>query len=130
MGIDPADHDEMAAMATKIMAEVVDTMRHRAAEVSEGAAARLSQRTRNARPVSVRPLASLEAAELAGTTTVRWRHGLVATIDHHDARVVLRLPDRTMTFPGPARRLFRRFIVGSSLMRIPCQALTALTRRC
>src|SRR5688500_15103833 len=42
MGIDPVDRDEMAAMATKIMAEVVDTLRHRAAEVSEGAAARLS----------------------------------------------------------------------------------------
>jgi hypothetical protein len=31
-----------------------------------------------------------QAAELAGTTTVPWRHGLIATIDHHAGRVVLR----------------------------------------
>ena len=30
---------------------------------------------------------------------VQWRHGLVATIDYSDGRVVLRLPDKVMTFP-------------------------------
>jgi ribosomal protein L16 Arg81 hydroxylase len=106
MGIDPTDHGSMAAMATKIMAEVADTMRHRAAEISAGGAARLSQRhAERTRPVPVRPLASLDAAEHGGTTTVTWRRGLVANTDHHADRVVLRLPDRTITFPtscGPA----------------------------
>jgi hypothetical protein len=106
MGIDPADHGTMAAMATKIMTEVADTMRFRAAEVTAGAAARMSrQHAERTRPVPVRPLASMEAAEHAATSTVRWRRGLVANIDHYADRVVLRLPDRTITFPtscGPA----------------------------
>jgi hypothetical protein len=51
------------------------------------------------RPVAVRPLATLEALESADTTGVQWRHGLVATIDSSDGRVVLRLPDKVMTFP-------------------------------
>jgi hypothetical protein len=51
------------------------------------------------RPVSVRPLATLEASESADTTSVQWRRGLVATIDSSDGRVVLRLPDKVMTFP-------------------------------
>ena len=135
VGIDPADHDEMTAMATKIVAQVVDTMRHRAAEVSEGAAARLSQRhAERTRPVSVRPLAALEAAELAGTTTVRWRHGLVATIDHHDVRVVLHLPDRTMTFPescAPAVQALHRGLIADadSLPVLDRADATVLIRR-
>ena len=32
-------------------------------------------------------------------STVRWRHGLVATIQRRGGRVLLRLPDRTMSFP-------------------------------
>ena len=106
MGIDPADHGTMAAMANKIMTEVADTMRFRAAEVTTAAAARMSQQhAERTRPVPVRPLASMEAAEHAATSTVRWRRGLVANIDHYADRVVLRLPDRTITFPtscGPA----------------------------
>jgi ribosomal protein L16 Arg81 hydroxylase len=135
MGIDPADHDEMAAMATKIAAEVVDTLRHRATEVSEGAAARLSQRhAERTRAVSVRPLASLEASELAGTTTVRWRHGLVATIDHRAGRLVLRLPDRTMTFPescAPAVHALHRGLIADadSLPGLDRADATVLVRR-
>jgi ribosomal protein L16 Arg81 hydroxylase len=106
MGVDPSDHGAMAAMATKIMAEVADTMRHHAADVSAGAAERLSQRhAERTRPVAIRPLASLDAAAHAGTTTVAWRRGLVANADHYADRVVLRLPDRMITFPtscGPA----------------------------
>jgi hypothetical protein len=101
MGIDPSDHGAMAALATKIMAEVADAMRHRAADISAGAAERLSWRhAERTRPVAVRPLAALDAAEHAGTTTVAWRRGLVATTDHHADRIVLRLPDRTITFPA------------------------------
>ena len=106
MGIDPSDHGAMAAIATKVMAEVADTLRHRAAEVGEGAAARLSQRhAERTRPVAVRPLASLDAVAHAETATVRWRRGLIATTEHRADRVVVRLPDKVITFPtscGPA----------------------------
>ncbi|CAN5601583.1 hypothetical protein BH11ACT6_BH11ACT6_39560 [soil metagenome] len=100
LGIDPTDRGAMAAIATKAMAEVTETFRQRAAEVSEGSAARLSQRhAQRTRPIAVRPLASLAAAEQAGAVPVLWRHGLVAYLHHHEDRVVLQLPDRTITFP-------------------------------
>jgi hypothetical protein len=44
-------------------------------------------------------LATLGAAERAGEISVRWRHGLIGTPQLVGDRVVLRLPDRTMTFP-------------------------------
>ncbi len=101
IGTDPTDQDEMIAMVTKVMAEVVDTLRDEASTLSGGAAAQLVHRHADrTRPVSVRPLASLRACEAAGTATVRWRHGLVATVDQSDGRVVLRLPDKVMTFPA------------------------------
>jgi ribosomal protein L16 Arg81 hydroxylase len=100
MGIDPADHDEMAATATKTVAELVDTLRQRTDDLGSGAASRLSKRhAERTRPVPVRPLATLDAAGQAGTTRVAWRRGLIATTDVVDGRAVLRLPDRTMTFP-------------------------------
>ena len=102
MGTDPTDRHEMVAAATKIMAELAETLRDHAATLSEDAATRLAQRYADrTRPVAVRPLASLGAAERAATTRVRWRHGLVATIEYRGGRVVLRLPDRTMSFPEP-----------------------------
>ena len=101
IGTEPTDQDEMIATVTKVMAEVVDTLRDEASTLSGGAAAQLVQRhAERTRPVSVRPLASLRACEDAGTATVRWRHGLVATLDQSDGRVVLRLPDKVMTFPA------------------------------
>jgi ribosomal protein L16 Arg81 hydroxylase len=100
MGSDPTDPDLMTATATKVMAEMVDTLRDQACMLSDQAASRLSLRhAERTRPVSVRPLASMKATELAGTVTVRWRHGLIATIGHADGRVVLHLPGKTMTFP-------------------------------
>jgi hypothetical protein len=100
MGIDPADHGAMAAVATKIMSEVADTMRHRAAEVTDDAGRRLSRRhAERTRPVAVRPLASVAGAERADATSVVWRRGLVADVHRYADRVVLRLPDRTITFP-------------------------------
>jgi hypothetical protein len=100
MGIDPADRDEMASLTTKITAEVVDTLRYRAAEVGDTTAARLSRRHADrTRPVPVRPLASFAASQHAAATAVAWRHGLIATIQERDHKLVLHLPDRTMTFP-------------------------------
>ena len=56
------------ATVTKVMAEMVDTLRDEASALSGGAAAQLTQRhAERTRPVSVRPLASLAAAEPAGT---------------------------------------------------------------
>jgi ribosomal protein L16 Arg81 hydroxylase len=100
MGIDATNRDEMAATTSKIVAQVVDAVRDRAADLSAGAAARLSDRhAESTRPVAVQVLATLEAAELAGAISVQWRHGLIGTRSIDNGRVVLRLPDRTMTFP-------------------------------
>jgi ribosomal protein L16 Arg81 hydroxylase len=100
LGRDPNNQDEIVATVTKVMAEVVGALRDEAAVVSAGAATQLiyghAERTR---PVAVRPLAAFDASESAGTTRVRWRRGLVAAIKHADGRVVLRLPDKVMTFP-------------------------------
>ena len=100
LGRDPTDQDDIIATVTKVMAEVVDALRDDAATVSAGAAAQLIQRHgAQTRPVAVRPLATLEASESAGTTRVRWRRGLVAAVEHSDGRVVLRMPDKEMSFP-------------------------------
>ncbi|MDT5176962.1 MAG: bifunctional lysine-specific demethylase and histidyl-hydroxylase [Mycobacterium sp.] len=118
MGIDASDRGAMAAVASKIMAEVAETMRHRTAEITDDAAARLARRhAERTRPVPVRPLATLVAAAHAETTAVVWRRGLVAEVDHRDDRVVLRLPDRTITFPtscGPAVDALRHGLVADA----------------
>jgi hypothetical protein len=100
LGATPTDSDETIATVTKVMAEMVDAMRDGAGLLSDGAAAQLRQRhAEQTRPAAVRPLASLQASESAGTTRVQWRHGLVATIDYSGERVALRLPGKVMTFP-------------------------------
>ena len=99
MGADPTNTDEIIATASKAMAEMVDTLRDDAAVLSVGAAESLTQRhAERTRPVSIRPLASLLAAEQADSVRVQWRHGLVADCSA-GGRVVLRLPDKEMTFP-------------------------------
>ncbi|KUI34317.1 cupin [Mycobacterium sp. IS-1496] len=101
MGGDPADHDEIIATVTKVMAQMVETMRDDATALSGAAADRLTRRhTERTRPVAVRPLATLDAAAHADTTPVRWRHGLVATVDTAGDRIALRLPDRVISFPA------------------------------
>ncbi|BBX10693.1 cupin domain-containing protein [Mycolicibacterium aichiense] len=119
MGI-AADQDETAATVTKVMAEMVAALRDNAATVSTGAAARLTDRYAGlTRPVAVRPLATLSAAADADAE-VRWRRGLVAGLDSSDGRVVLRLPDRTITFPascaGALRALHRGEVVRSAAL--------------
>ena len=100
MGGDPTDQDEIIAAVSKVMAEMVGTLRDEASVLSAGAASRLVRRHADrTRPVAVRPLASLRAGERAGTTKVQWRRGLVSTIDHSSGRVVLRLPDKVLTLP-------------------------------
>ena len=118
MGIDATNRDEMAATASKIMARLVGVMRDRADDLSDAAAARLSDRhAESTRPAPVQVLASLDAAERAGATAVRWRHGLIGTRQIQDGRVVLRLPDRTMTFPdscAPAIEALHRGLVADA----------------
>jgi ribosomal protein L16 Arg81 hydroxylase len=100
LGLDPTDQDEIQATVTKVMAELVDALRDEATMVSAGAATQLIQaHGSRTRPVAVRPLAALDASESAGTTRVRWRHGLVATMEYSDGRITLRMPDKVMTFP-------------------------------
>jgi len=100
MGGSLTDQDEIIATVTKVMAEMVDTLRDEGASLSGAAAAQLTRRHADrTRPVPIRPLASLAAADAAGTTPVRWRHGLIATVETSDDRVTLRLPDRVITFP-------------------------------
>lgn len=100
MGIDPTDRDEMAAIATKIMARLVETMQDRGADLAQGAALRLARlHADRTRPVAVRPLATLNAMANAATVTVAWRHGLVGNVERKGERVLVRLPDRTISFP-------------------------------
>jgi len=101
MGGDPTAPDEIIATVTKVMAQMVDTLRDEASTLGGGAAAQLTRRhAERTRPVAVRPLATLAAAESADSIRVRWRHGLVGALDGSGGRVVLRLPDRVMTFPA------------------------------
>ena len=101
MGGDPTDRDEIVATVTKVMAEMVDALRDDASTLSAGAAEKLVQRHADrTRPVAVRPLSTLRAIESADTVRVRWRHGLVATVDRPGGQVLLRLPDKAMSFPA------------------------------
>ncbi|OBK27068.1 cupin domain-containing protein [Mycobacterium asiaticum] len=116
LGADPTDRDEMAALATKVMAEVAESMRHNATEIGEQAATRLTRRhAQRTRPAPVRPLAALVAAESAGSTSVRWRHGLAGTIENDGGRVVLRLPDRIISFPQSCAPAIRALHEGASI---------------
>lgn len=101
MGGDPADRDEIIAAVTKVTAQMVETMRDDATALSGAAADRLTRtHASQTRPVAVRPLATLDSAAHADTTTVQWRHGLVATADTAGDRIELRLADRVISFPA------------------------------
>jgi len=97
---DVTDQSEMVATVTKVVAELTDRLRDHASDLGEEAATRMRSRFADrTRPVAVRPLASLAAAEQAATVAVRWRHGLVATVRRRDGRVHLVLADRTISLP-------------------------------
>jgi len=98
--VDVTDQSEMVATVSKLVAELTDRLRDHVSELGEEAATRMRARFADrTRPVAVRPLASLAAAEQAATTAVRWRHGLVATVRRQDGRVHLVLSDRTISLP-------------------------------
>lgn len=100
LAVDVTDQSEMVATATKLVAELTARLRDHASELGEESAIRMRSRFADrTRPVAVRPLASLAAAEQAATTAVRWRHGLVATIRRQDGRVRIVLSDRTISLP-------------------------------
>lgn len=118
MRSDPTDPDETITSVTKVLAQIADALRDNASTLGAAAAEQLSgdyaQRTR---PVAVRPLATLAAAENAGAQTVGWRRGLVASVEQTDERLVLRLPDRTITFPqscAPALRALHGGLVATA----------------
>lgn len=116
MGIDVAHTGETAAIASKVMAALTGTVRDRGAELSDRVAARLARRhSERTRPVAVPPLATLDAAAAAGTTRVRWRRGLLATLEDAEGRVRLRLPDRTMSFPGLCAPALRALQSGTTV---------------
>ena len=100
LGADTTNRDEMAAATSKLVADLMDALRDRTTDLSDGVADRLARRfAQQTRPVAVRPLASLDAIAQAATIEVRWRQGLVASLDRGDGRVHLRLSDRTISFP-------------------------------
>jgi bifunctional lysine-specific demethylase and histidyl-hydroxylase NO66 len=100
MGSDFTDADEMTGTASKIIAELTETLRDRTSELGERTATRLARHYADrTRPVAVRPLAMLDSLVQAGTLAVRWRRGLVGSVEFAGERVRLRLPDRTIDFP-------------------------------
>ena len=80
---------------------LAEALRDRTAALADGAAHSLMTRHADrTRPVAVRPLAMHAAAANAAAIRVRWRHGLIATVEHREGRVALQLPDRRIDFPG------------------------------
>ena len=101
IGVDHTRRDDTAAAVAKVIAQVVDELRDNAAELSTTAAEQLAARlARRTRADAVRPLATLDAAEQAGTVCVHWRRGLDAVVEPAGDRVALRLPDKTITLPA------------------------------
>ncbi|MXP21202.1 cupin [Gordonia sp. HNM0687] len=100
--LDLADHDHTAAITRKVLTSVIEVLRADTDDLADAAATRLSRRHADrTRPVAVAPLATLDAiAGLDATTPVVWRPGLIGRLQNRDGRVVLRLPDRSITFPA------------------------------
>ncbi|PRC47832.1 cupin, partial [Mycobacterium sp. ITM-2017-0098] len=101
IGVDHTRRDDTAAAVAKVIAQVVDELRDNAAELSTTAAEQLAAgHARKTRADAVRPLATIDAAEQAGTVSVHWRRGLDAVVEPAGDRVALRLPDKTITLPA------------------------------
>lgn len=126
MGVDPTDRDEMTATAAKLIAQLTDVLQERTTDLAEGAAERLADRHADrTRPVAVRPLAMMDAVERAATIAVRWRHGLVAAVERRDGRVLIRLADRTISFPGQCADAITAIHRGESVSAGSLPGLTA-----
>jgi hypothetical protein len=101
IGVDPARRDDTAATVAKVVAQMVTELRDNATELSAGAAEQLASRhAMRTRAEAVRPLATLEAADRAGSASVQWRRGLDAAVEPAGDRVTLRLPDKTIDLPA------------------------------
>lgn len=111
-----ADPTVQMATVTKVVAQMVTALRDDAAAVSAGAAEALTaQFAKRTRPEPVRPLAMLEAAERAARMSVRWRRGLVATLESDgDDRVAVRLPDKVISFPASCSEALRWLHAGAA----------------
>ena len=131
MGSDPTDQDDMIATVTKVMAEMVDRLAGRGIHCSAPVQPHeLSRRyVERTRPVRGPPAGLACGCRRRRTTTVRWRHGLVAAVEHDGDRVVLRLPDRTMTFPTSCADAMQALHRGKSPTRVACRVWTALMRQ-
>ncbi len=99
---DPQARDDMSPSVAKVIALMVDRLRDDATEISAAAAKRLTaQFASQTRAEAIRPLATMHAAERVDGVSVRWRHGVVASLDlGADEKVVLRLAEKSMTFPS------------------------------
>ncbi|MET0896460.1 MAG: cupin domain-containing protein [Mycobacterium sp.] len=102
LGVNPVDHDDVAATTAKVIAQLVTHLRDNAETLATAATAQLiSRHGSRTRAEEVRPLAALRAADGADRARVRWRRGLNATLTQEpDGRVALGLPDKTMRFPA------------------------------
>ena len=102
MGVDLTSTDEVAAIAQKTVAILSDALRDAPSAVAEGAGGRVSRTfAERTRPVAVRPLATVVAAEnLDGATVVQWRHALTGRLVPRGDGVRLRLRDRNIDFPA------------------------------
>ena len=133
---DPERRDDMSPAVAKVIALVVDRLRDDATDVSTAAAQRLStQFASQTRAEAIRPLATLHAAERVASVRVRWRRGVIASLDQRaDDTVVLRLVDKTMTFPSsclPALQALRSSEVfeAAALPGLDTADATVLIRR-
>lgn len=100
---------EVLATIARLATEEPDAI---AARTGRALAARYLELTR---PAAIRPLATLDAvAALDADTPVRWRDGLHGSIGPAAVadKVVLRLPDKSITFPAECEPALREMIDG------------------
>ncbi|ANW65628.1 cupin [Mycobacterium sp. djl-10] len=102
LGMNPTDHDDVAATAAKVITQLSTHLRDNAETLSALATERLvAQYVSRTRPDAVRPLAALRAAADPTAGPVRWRRGLHATLTQDsDNRVAVCLPTKTIRFPA------------------------------
>ncbi|HEY5857126.1 MAG TPA: cupin domain-containing protein [Aldersonia sp.] len=112
LGLDLTDADEVAAQVRKTLPMIRGVLGESevlAPAVAESIGSRFAELTR---PEAVRPLATVDAiASLTPDTVVRWRRGLLGSVQVDGDSVELRLPDKHIRFPaecGPALEAIRQ----------------------